>query len=63
MCAYIASNLRGNVGTLLPDVEQVQLGIWLAGHGLASGLNVPNILPKNEVLRAVQKRHFFLRGW
>ena len=37
--------------------------IWPAGHGLASGLNIPNILPKNQVLRAVQKRHFFLRGW
>ena len=47
----------------VPDVEQVQLRIWLAGHGLASGLNVPNALPKNQVLRAVQKRHFFLRGW
>ena len=31
----------------VPDVEQVQLRIWLAGHGLASGLNVSNILPKN----------------
>ena len=29
------------------NVEQVQLRIWLAGHGLASGLNVPNVLPKN----------------
>ena len=30
----------------IPDVEQVQLRIWFAGHGLASGLNVPNILQK-----------------
>ena len=44
----------------VPDVEQVQLRIWLAGHGLASGLNIPNMLPKNQVLRVVQKRRFSL---
>ena len=47
----------------VPDVEQVQLRIWLAGHGLASGLNIPNILAKHEVLRVVENRYFFLRGW